>query len=224
MLPSWLRAPGEHPFDTVPFVGIAVREVGDDGQRHVGIVHRAEAESARLLDLGWHHVLRDRELTGKAAYLWVATSVHELLARSVAAWCRRIAARQAAGGLPYGIAYRPLTASIDPIGRVDLGGLVGLTCATFVLVVFERAGVLLVDVASWPPRPEDVAWQFQIVAALERDGVSAGHVDRIRADVGCARFRPEEVAGGAAMRDLPASFEEAAKAGRLISQALEARR
>lgn len=112
----------------------------------------------------------------------------------------------------------------------------GLTCASFVLAVFHRAGVPLVKYGTWPTsRPDDRAWQKKIVARLEeynerlrnrpdrqkdyQDGKI--HIEGIRADIGTVRFRPDEVAGATIERRVPTRFKQARNNGDRILTLLE---
>ena len=98
--------------------------------------------------------------------------------------------------IPYGTGY---TGGV--FGLVDGGYLrdvtreSGLTCATFVLALFESVDWALVDRASWPADPERCdRWREEVVSLLEQ----RGHVDqaeRVRRDGACVRFLPTEVAG-----------------------------
>lgn len=121
--------------------------------------------------------------------------------------CRLISERHGDLGLPYGLSYQ--------IGRFDPqtaellldDGAVGLTCATFVLAVFASCGVRLIDTENWPERPEDAEWHKAIIAALSRRA-SPEHIAAVTTETGCARFRPEEVAGASSLEDPPRQFEE----------------
>lgn len=96
------------------------------------------------------------------------------------------------------------------------------SCATFVLAIFQSLQLPLVDLRSWPTRPEDVPWQEKIVAYLRSSSNPAtqAHAERVAQDIGCARLRPEEVAAAASATSLPASFAHVQQAASVIIAAL----
>lgn len=80
----------------------------------------------------------------------------------------------------------------------------GLTCATFILAVFNAMGVTLVDEGDWPVREEDDRAFLAAVAKF----ASPAHFAMLRAEVDerCGRIQPDEVLGACACR-LPAKFD-----------------
>lgn len=146
-----------------------------------------------------------------------------------------------------GLPYAPgRLGKFDSDGSFQLGdGVHGLTCATFVLAVFEHAGLPLVDVSSWPQRSEDQKFRELIVEALQRDlaklrqkleiytleGVAERvsstrarvehlehHIEVLRSAPVSARFRPEEVAAASSLDDCPAPFGRVTERARQLAQ------
>jgi hypothetical protein len=92
----------------------------------------------------------------------------------------------------------------------------GLTCATFLLAVFRRWGLPLVDESTWPQgRREDSSWVLKIVRWLYRWAKNSGvpiptehFVEQIRQRWSLRRFRPEEVCACAtAFSGSPLAFQ-----------------
>ena len=103
------------------------------------------------------------------------------------------------------------------------GGL-GLTCSTFVLTLFESAGIPLADLTRWIARPGDDE-QHRILIEKMRNGIpgfappaAAEHVARIEASLPCIRFRPVEAVAAALANELPATFELTERWGNWIYQ------
>jgi hypothetical protein len=96
----------------------------------------------------------------------------------------------------------------------------GLTCATFVLAIFATRGIPLLRTEEWPPRPDDEAWQRAVVEMLREGGAEAEHIAAVEQEIGCARFRPEEVAAAGTSSELPASFGYASRVGEAIVRKL----
>jgi hypothetical protein len=197
----------ERPFSELRHVAVAIAVV-EPGQQHIGILHEEEIlHEVRLAHLAWHNSLRNGP--PKDAYLWIDPPITTRRARQVAARCRQIL-RANTRGLPY--AFSPANDCFNSKTGDFLFGpsRAGLTCASFVLAVFDSAGIRLTDYAKWPKgRPGDVEWQQSIIRELQQDGASAEHIAFIRNEIGAVRYRPEDVAGCAAADQLPCSFDVA---------------
>jgi hypothetical protein len=203
----------EKPFSEVRFVAVALKPI-DETQRHIGLLHRGDdRHEPMMLHLAWHLDLRNEP--ARADYVWVDPTIHERRAKQVAAFCRRVW-RQNGKSIPYAFShpndcFDPTTAQFL-FGKTKLG----LTCATFVLAVFHAVGLQLLDLDSWPTRPDDVEWQRNVLGLLSERGASADHLRSVEAEPRAARFRPEETGGAAAHRPWPVPFAVAAEVGRQI--------
>jgi len=87
-------------------------------------------------------------------------------------------------------------------GEPHLGEGVGLTCSTFVLIVFLSAGVPLVDLTNWPARPTDAPRHSDLINFLTGQGGDPAYIARVQAELPCSRVAPEEVAGAGMNPDL----------------------
>lgn len=213
------RSPAK-PISGMGHVGVRIKACGAH-QRHIGLLHRHEqAGEIRFLHLAWHGDLRDEPAPFDDC-IWVEPDLHPVRARQLAARCRQIA-RANGRYVPYG--FSPPTARFDEMtGRFLFGPTsTGLTCASFVLAVFDYARVPLVSYASWEPRPDDALWQQGVVELLRQHGAPEGHVAAVTAELGAVRYRPEEVAGAAALWPPSVSFGAACAAAegvlRLLAQ------
>lgn len=188
--------PQVRPFDEIAAIAVAIRAV-DAGQRHVGIAFK-DGEGVRLLHLAWHCSLRCEPPDER--YFWIESDIHPRRARQVAAICRQVIRANAANGIPFAF-----SAPNDCFDRTTFEFLVGpsrvgLTCATFVLAVFDRAGLPLIRYETWPHRADDEVWQHG------NPDVEVGHLDGLRSELGSVRYRPEEVAAAATCA--PACFRD----------------
>lgn len=182
------RALGE-----IGHVAIAIKAV-NDSQRHIGILHRGSgSKEALLLNLAWHHDLKNEAPTHE--YLWIESNIPTRRAIQVATLCRKIW-RSNDSVIPFAFSI-PNDCFDTATGKILLGPTrLGLTCATFVIAVFRGVGIHLIEPDTWPARDDDVEWQRRIVQALRsRPGASDDHIEAIESEIGCVRFRPEEVAG-----------------------------
>lgn len=80
-------------------------------------------------------------------------------------------------------------------------------CSTFVLTVFAEAGPSLIDFTTWRTRESDAKWHRHLVAFLKRCAPEP-HWKKVEQDIGCARVRPEEVAGACFEDPVPANFDQ----------------
>jgi hypothetical protein len=112
-------------------------------------------------------------------------------------------------GLPYGLSTPNDSFDPDTLAYLRGPAKVGLTCATFVLAIFEFGGLKLLQYELWPHRDSDVPWQNYVISELKRTGASQEHIAAVEGQVGAMRIRPEEVAASATFADeeRPVAFE-----------------
>lgn len=208
----------ERSFDEIRHVGVAIAAINAE-QRHIGLLHRdAESNDVLMLHLAFHRDLRNEP--AKAKYLWIDPPILAERLIHVAAWCRLIW-NSNQDDFPYAFS-EPGECFDAETGKFLIGPTkYGLTCATFVLALFDVAGLKLVNYATWPTgRPGDREWQEYVVAQLPPTEVA--HIEAVRSEVGSVRFRPEEVAGAATVSPLPVDFATAVERGEKILKRLEA--
>lgn len=209
------------PLEHVGPVAVAIGTTAPN-QRHIGVLHRdADAGRLLMLHLRWHFRLSNDE--PDVSFLWVDPAAHPKRLVQVAAICRQVWRANQTGGIPYG--FSEPADCLDPETCKFLVGesRLGLTCASFVLAVFHRAGLQLVNYPSWPlNRPGDREWQESIINLLESKGAELNHVAALRSEVGhgAVRYRPEEIAGAATEASLPVAFSLASERGRGILEKL----
>jgi hypothetical protein len=185
-------------------------------------LYRYGDDSPRVLHLAWNRSLQDEKHESLGEHwgpvAWIEPAIPKRAITGMVAVCRLAASRRATNELPYSFRFKDT--KIDP-GRAELvfgAGETGLTCATFVLAMFAGHGISLVKTDTWVSRDDDSAWQKEIVSLMVRLAAPAADIQNARHDIGCVRYRPEEVAGSCSVRILPATFEEAKAAAREISE------
>ncbi len=114
--------------------------------------------------------------------------------------------------LNFGITYN--NSKFDNQGNLIMQqGDFGLTCSTFILSIFESVGINLIDYSTWQDRKEDMDWQKNILDFfIEKNTADpikypTEIVDHIKSNIGCFRFRPEEVASSTSGEIIPSNFE-----------------
>lgn len=203
---------------TIEWIGVEL-SVFDEGQRHIGVLYRSlHTGEVRLLDLKWHHRMSDRLPSGDG--LTIQSGLDSMNAQLMAIYCQTVVEANAKGEIPYGIGFNgdefdPLTGEwiYEKEGE-------GLTCATFVMALFEAQGFSLLEREDWRFREEDERWQEEIVGILERNA-PAEHLRSQQDKIGkSVRYRPEEVAAGVESENPPLSFESAEKRGKDLLEIL----
>ena len=139
----------------------------------------------------------------------------------VAAFCRFVGQKCAKNKIPYG--FQLPSECLNSQGEWNLGRVgKGLTCATFVLAVFQAQRLDIAQLDDWQPRASDLAWKRKVIEALRaRAPEQASYLEAN--DLECVRYRPEEVAGAAASGKYPAGFQDAADLGNRILDVLKSR-
>ena len=210
-------------FDEVEFVAVAIQFTRKPDRHHMGILNREpNGGDLNLLHLGSHNKLENEE--PKEHFHWINVDIDESRARQLSAQCRRVWNANK-NYFPYGFSSPNECFDIDTAQLLfgeDYPDFVGLTCATLVLAVFGYAGFHLVEYDTWPEnREDDKDFQEEIIRIfIGIPGIEDSHIDKMRKDVGKARFRPLEVAGAALAYPPPAKFEIADQMGQLVSKKL----
>lgn len=195
------------PYNEVENIGVAIKNVGDD-QQHIGIIYKiGNTAPAIMLDLRWHHLLR--QCTPSNSYAWLNCGLDIYNKAALAAYCNDIYSENGDRTIPYGVGISGK--SFDPAtGKWILGNPHdGLTCASFVLEVFAAQGHIVLNKESWQERETDKDWQNYIINALENTGATPEHIQYQRSLIGAFRYRPEEVAGAIPQDEYPVDFDDA---------------
>jgi hypothetical protein len=203
--------PAQRPVAEIRHAAIALMRITPT-QNHIGILYRYDhSDGVKFLHLAWHCNLKNE--SSDTGYLWIDPAHDGRRLRQVAALCRKVW-RSNGKAIPY--AFSPPNDCIDAKTGEFLHGPArhGLTCASFVLAVFDAAGLPLIQYESWPlDRQGDREWQQLIVHALRTSDPPAPveHIQAVELDIGVVRFRPEEVAIAATLAPPPAHFEVVVK-------------
>jgi hypothetical protein len=206
-----LNDPKQKPFDQIADLGIAIRTIGGEQQLHIGLLYKIDASPALLLNL--RHQLDLRNELPSDEYRWIQIDLHEINRRAIATLCRLIASKSQA--VPFGFTYTGLY--FTQIGDFISHGLGhGLTCATFVMAIFETYSIPLLRTGEWPRSlPADMLWQGRQVALVQQRS-GAFIAQAVGQHIGEPRFHPEHVTAGAVNANRPLGYAEAEKLGRRI--------
>lgn len=206
----------------VPWVAVFVGSLGTN--LHAGIVFKANDNSLHLLEQAWHHKIRSAPAGAFLSnYGLTAYCIPDLLddrAEAVCGLCRKISNQIVNGKLsvPYSLKLAENSEFSLESGLLKLGAGHGLTCVTFVSLVFKSAKVPIVRMGNWPIRKADEKVHLRLLERLKADATPE-HVKRVSKEVRCARVRPEEIAG-ACLQKRPASPADAIRASVEVANCL----
>ncbi len=214
------------PISRTPVVDAVVTVMKSPVGAHVGLLHVADDDGARShLHMAWHFRLKNEPAPASEAF-WVEPRFDDLELADVGTSARLIARRHEDGRVPYGF---PLAdARFDTEGSLELNQSYGLTCATFVILIFAHAGITLLDAATWDRdrsdarKREDLAAHTFLVDELRKNPESLEHAELVAANVTCTRIRAEEVAAASGMTVPPVAFARAEPQGRRMLQIVQA--
>jgi hypothetical protein len=151
-------------------------------------------------------------------YRWIQVDLDEINRRLIVALCRLIAKKNQR--IPFGFTFTYSRSYFSRSGDYVAGTLGdGLTCATFVMAVFNAYEIPLLKIEEWPLRLEDSGWQTgQVRSIAAQFGAIIGAA--IEDHVGEPRFLPEQVTAGAISIDRPLGYNRACTLGNRIRRAL----
>ena len=204
-------------------IGIVVNLDHRHKQFHCGLSFDLN-NNAKVLHLETHNSLAcDNNLDSFRC--WIRPSIHKLRQEQVSAFCNVIVNRGLDfNDIPYGFSYDGTAYFDNTASLFHSANCSGYTCGTFVLTIFHSLSLDLIDISAWPSREEDIPWQVKILNTLlkyaRRLGISDNHLLRLGNEIGCPRYRPEEVSVSSALYDnhngIPANSDAIISEGGLL--------
>lgn len=205
----------------------------DHGNMHTGIAYRFIAEAtnetpAKNELMFFHqafHCLTKNEPINEIAtlggpFFFIRPKLLRDRAIAIREFCGFVADLKEQIG--YALQHDP-EALFDPdTGRLAIPNGLGLSCATFVLALFRGARFLYLDTKNWPTgREGDIEAHTELMKMLDKYCSDKQHVEAVRKEAGCARFRPEEVAGAALCSVYPVPARKAEDCGYFVRGGIE---
>lgn len=196
-----INSPLKSDYELLNRVGIAIQAINDTpGDCHIGILYKTN-ENIRLL----HYTATIiEEISPKKIFLWLDLGdffddeEREYIKSKIQLIAKTNNKKPASYGYtqPYGHINK-LTGKLEPVF-----GEIGLTCASFVLEVFDACGYKLVDTDTWPTDiKENTIWQAEMLNLIARhyekkqgDEGKAQKILEQSKSIGNARYLPTEVA------------------------------
>lgn len=191
---------------------------------HVGILYPDDDGSVWLLHQAWNRDSRHEtfaafcaELDGSPLFL-VPPGLDEDEQSAVRAAAVLATKHLPEGGLPYAFGG----ATLDREKGFLLGESCGLSCATFVNVVFQAAKVKLVDEETWASQrtqeraAQDREAKKRVAQALAKREADRDQARRIDSELDSPRLRAEEIAAASSRKTRPLDLLMAEPLGKQV--------
>lgn len=223
----FLNANSDKPFHEVNKVGLAIMPCTPRPQNHTAILFSFGEQGPQLL-----HIPVPRGLILNSPnddYLWVdlGEDFTDIDRHIICAHVQKVAK---ANETNYGSRFPEYgfdtdAKYIDPetgLFKPTLNA-VGLTCATFVLEVFQSCGYELIDWDTWPVNNVGaVTWQKHMLKTyIEPYAISAKFLEKQLKNVGNRRYLPEEVVSSTQV-EIPAHRRKVRVLGLKVRKQLDA--
>lgn len=178
------------------------------------------------LHLEYHHKMTFSEtFDSPNDYIWgPPVDIHPSRLKALAARCLKIIKNQDKQEIPYAIEYKGKR-KFDKEGiynSYSQGSEYGVTCATFILTIFESVGLDIIDWKNWENRPEDKVWFDGLIRTIEIGrirgwfNISDEHLENLRSEEHCKKIRPEEIHSIVYCNSYPMKFECSSAIGKYI--------
>lgn len=177
------------------------------------------------IHLAFHHsFVCTNAIVEEGSYIWEMPTIPESRLKSLAARCLKIIKTQSGNSdlLPYALSYQNIR-KFDRAGvysNFSENSEYGMTCATFILTVFNSVGLDLLDWKNWEDRVEDSEWFDKLLRILNAQvrykNVTQEHYDNVASERNCAKIRPEEVFSSVYCKSHPMKFACSTTMGSLI--------
>lgn len=194
------------------FVGVGIKRIGSQPppQYHVAIIYGSANFGCRLSHLETENRFIDSDWD--ASFLWhEADALDEVDMSATAAFLMNLAKSRPL--IPYG--FRSLGCRFElnlRTGAMELRTKdpnQGLTCSTFISVVFRSLSLPLLVEESWPSdRVEDADWRAGMLVNFLRVTISPERFKAVATGIPDARARPSEVAAAFTRDTWPARFDD----------------
>jgi hypothetical protein len=206
-------------FENVPHIAVCAGRPGGHWM-HAGIVFRDHSGRRLVLDIDINGNISAGTIEQKQAeqFAWAIPQFPELALKQLAAFCEFIASKSP--NLPYSFGGLD-TANLVAAGHdIRLSGACGLTCTNFVIAVFRRNLMELVDAATWQHRNEDEQFQRDVHSFMESRitdqrfyGLTKDRVDSAGREIPSLRCRPEEVVAACRVGNHPTKMQDVVRVG-----------
>lgn len=193
-----LQLPSNPPLVQASSLAFGIQKVSSS-QLHAALIYRNDDGDPWLLHLRGHEELSHEPWD--ASFHWIEfvgipVKVQELLAD----WAVIVAGNGNANPIPYSIILSKERNFAEDGTFINRNDGSGLTCATFLLKIFQDYGLPLIDQESWPQgRMSDIKWAQKILSYFRKKYPGSHFTIQLERVFKIKRFRPEETVSTAAL-------------------------
>lgn len=199
--------------DSGKFIGISIGHQSSQDNLHNKILINYDDNIVEM-HLAFHHRFLCTDIINSRSYIWETPKLHPLKLKIVAAKCLSIIDIQNKNTnlLPYAFGYQAKRnfSNEGIYSNQTQGDEYGMSCATFILTVFNSVGIDLLDWKKWVDREEDRVVFGKLLLLLKlgvRNGeVSNVHYENIKSEINVPKIRPEEVFSSVYSKRFPMDF------------------
>jgi len=203
-------------------LGISVGHQSVEGNLHNKLLLNFNNNKLEI-HLAFHHAFTCSEIIDTQSYIWDIPKIHPLRLKSVAARCLSIIDFQKDNSnlLPYAFGYQAMRRfnKEGMYSDYENGYEYGMSCATFILTVFNSVGIDLLDWKNWSDRVEDrdvfKKLLMLLLSGVRSGTVSRAHYENVRSESNVPKIRPEEVFSSVYCNEIPLKFSCADYLGKI---------
>lgn len=203
-------------FSVADGLAIAFSAVHPSG--HAGVVFCDALGIPRLLHYCGGPDAKIEKISGNLEYVWATPKLLEEQVLQMTALCDLAASSNLS--LSYRFRFSEQAKFHDRAGQlyfIPTAECPGLTCATFIMLLFLQCGVKLLDIERWRNSDEDTEFMHRFI----RDQIAPRYPHLVQVfsqDLGAKRFRPDDVIASALFEHIPTSFRNTRLAGPVIRE------
>lgn len=206
-------------------LAISVGHEGSQDNLHNKILLNYD-ENKFELHLAFHHHFISSDVISTDSYIWQTPKIHPIRLKNVASKCLSIieVQKNRSNLLPYAFGYSAKRHFNNEgvYKNYENGEEYGMSCATFILTVFNSVGIDLLDWKNWTDRVEDRPIFEKLLRTLKfglsKGFVSQNHYDNVASEKNVPKIRPEEVFTSSFCLKIPMSFDSCEYMGKYVRE------
>jgi hypothetical protein len=180
---------------------------------HCGIIFTYDDRDVVMCDMQWENRLAVHNVP-RSNYYWAKVPLGETQIAYVSQVLDMVFDQHHGKPVAYSTVFTPQ--GFDAIGRLMTGA--GITCATFIVNLFELARLPLLVPSTWKSRPEQDGAFREYIADQAEKNFEFALARRIRAERAAFRITPYEVYGSARHTQRPVRYTQAVKFARIVQK------
>lgn len=181
---------------------IAVGAILIPGHSHAGIFFKDGSGTVRLLHFGGviecDDVPEDHE-----EFVWAERPLEPLQEQQLSSMCEFVSNNRAQIDIDYRFGYSPRSRIVG-IHFIPADGTEGLTCSTFVNLIFRQCGAEFLDADNWGVSAEDIREREEFIRTHLRPGTRTHQ--RFVSELRLPRISPADLLGGYMFDKVPVGY------------------